>query len=140
MFALLNKVISNNNDNMKTYNLNEIMKSAHTMRKFRPEKYSTFSEALKKAWKVAKFNKEISDRRSETNAYHEAKKQEAKEYAERAARIASERAKRLAQAKEDKQCKRTECAARVAAECQVYGYGRVNHYSHFSGWGNYCGD
>ena len=50
------------------------MKSAHTMRKFRPEKYPTFSEALKKAWKVAKFNKEIADRRAETIAYHEAKK------------------------------------------------------------------
>ena len=50
---------------MKVYNLSEIMKSAHTMRKFRPEKYPTFSEALKKAWKVAKFNKEIADRRSE---------------------------------------------------------------------------
>lgn len=49
---------------MKVYNLSEIMKSAHTMRKFRPEKYPTFSEALKKAWKVAKFNKEIADRRA----------------------------------------------------------------------------
>ena len=39
------------------------------MRKFRPEKYPTFSEALKKAWKVAKFNKEIADRRAETIAY-----------------------------------------------------------------------
>ena len=47
---------------MKRYNLSEIMKSAHTMRKFRPEKYPTFSEALKKAWKVAKFNKEIASR------------------------------------------------------------------------------
>ena len=55
---------------MKVYNLSEIMKSAHTMRKFRPEKYPTFSEALKKAWKVAKFNKEIADRRAETIAYH----------------------------------------------------------------------
>ena len=53
---------------MKVYNLSEIMKSAHTMRKFRPEKYPTFSEALKKAWKVAKFNKEIADRRAETRS------------------------------------------------------------------------
>ena len=75
---------------MKVYNLSEIMKSAHTMRKFRPEKYPTFSEALKKAWKVAKFNKEIADRRAETIAYHEAKKQEAQELAARIARIESE--------------------------------------------------
>lgn len=65
---------------MKRYNLSEIMKSAHTMRKFRPEKYPTFSEALKKAWKVAKFNKEIADRRAETIAYHEARKQEARNW------------------------------------------------------------
>ena len=75
---------------MKRYNLSEIMKSAHTMRKFRLEKYPTFSEALKKAWKVAKFNKEIADRRAETIAYYEAKKQEAQELAARAARIESE--------------------------------------------------
>ena len=110
---------------MKQYNLSEIMKSAHTMRKFRPEKYPTFSEALKKAWKVAKFNKEIADRRAETIAYHEAKKQEAQELAARVARIESERAERI---------------AKVEAECLAYGYGRGEHYSSFSGWGNYCGD
>ena len=44
---------------MARYDLSSIMKSAHTMRKFRPEKYPTFSSTLKRAWKVAKFNKEI---------------------------------------------------------------------------------
>ena len=116
---------------MKVYNLSEIMKSAHTMRKFRPEKYPTFSEALKKAWKVAKFNKEIADRRAETIAYHEAKKQEAQELAARIARIESETAARIAM---------EERAAKVEAECLAYGYGRGEHYSSFSGWGNYCGD
>ena len=114
---------------MKVYNLSEIMKSAHTMRKFRPEKYPTFSEALKKAWKVAKFNKEIADRRAETIAYHEAKKQEAQELAARIA-MEVEAAKR----------EREERAAKVDAECLAYGYGRGEHYSSFSGWGNYCGD
>ena len=125
---------------MKRYNLSEIMKSAHTMRKFRPEKYPTFSEALKKAWKVAKFNKEIADRRAETIAYHEAKKQEAQELAARAAHIESERAERIAMEVEAAKREREERAAKVEAECLAYGYGRGEHHSSFSGWGNYCGD
>ena len=125
---------------MKVYNLSEIMKSAHTMRKFRPEKYPTFSEALKKAWKVAKFNKEIADRRAETIAYHEAKKQEAQELASRIARIESETAARIAMEVEAAKREREERAAKVEAECLAYGYGRGEHYSSFSGWGNYCGD
>lgn len=125
---------------MKRYNLSEIMKSAHTMRKFRPEKYPTSSIALKAAWKVAKFNKEIADGRAETIAYHEAKKQEAQEQAARVARIESERAERLAMEIEAAKREREEHAAKVEAECLAYGYGRGNHYSSFSGWGNYCGD
>lgn len=125
---------------MKRYNLSEIMKSAHTMRKFRPEKYPTFSVALKFAWKVAKFNKVIADRRAETIAYHEAKKQEAKEYADRVARIEAEAAERLAMRVEAAKREREERSAKVEAECLAYGYGRGEHYSSFSGWGNYCGD
>ena len=125
---------------MKVYNLSEIMKSAHTMRKFRPEKYPTFSEALKKAWKVAKFNKEIADRRAETIAYHEAKKQEAQELAARIARIESETAECIAMEVEAAKRERDERAAMVEAECLAYGYGRCDYYSSFSGWGNYCGD
>ena len=103
---------------MKVYNLSEIMKSAHTMRKFRPEKYPTFSEALKKAWK----------------------KQEAQELAARIARIESETAARIAMEVEAAKREREERAAKVEAECLAYGYGRGEHYSSFSGWGNYCGD
>ena len=125
---------------MKRYNLSEIMKSAHTMRKFRPEKYPPFSEALKKAWKVAKFNKEITDRRAETIAYHEAKKQEAQERAARVARIEAETAERIAMEVEAAKREREKRAAKVEAECLAYGYGRGEHYSSFSGWGNYCGD
>ena len=40
---------------------------------------------------------------------------------------------RLAKLKEQKY-------ASVEAECVAYGYGRGNHYSDWSGWGNYCGD
>lgn len=124
---------------MKRYNLSQIMKSAHTMRKFRPEKYPTFSDALKRAWKVAKFNKEIADRREETIAYHEAKKQEARERKERTARIEAERVAMLTAASKERKnrVERTSC---VEATSPEYGYGLGYHYSAFSGWGNYVGD
>lgn len=111
---------------MKRYNLSEIMKGAHNM--YRTGKYSTFADALRKSWKVAKFNKEIADRRAETIAYHEAKKQ---------AEI--EKAVWVAQVETGSKRKQEEIA-KVEAECRAYGYGMGNHYSAFSGWGNYCGD
>ena len=124
---------------MARYDLSSIMKSAHTMRKFRPEKYPTFSSALKRAWKVAKFNKEIADRREETIAYHEAKKQEARKRKERTARIEAEYVAMLATAREEGQRKiKNVCG--VEATGSAYGYGLGYHYSAFSGWGNYVGD
>lgn len=111
---------------MKRYNLSEIMKGAHNM--YRTGKYSTFADALRKSWKVAKFNKEIADRRAETIAYHEAKKQ-----------VEIEKAVWVAQVETGSKRKQEEIA-KVEAECQAYGYGLGNHYSAFSGWGNYCGD
>lgn len=129
---------------MKRYNLSEIMKAAHTMRKFRPEKYPTFSEALKRAWKVAKFKKEIADNRAETIAYHEAKKQEAQQLKERIDRVEAERKAMLEAAAEEGRRRREDRekreTTRIEDECLAYGYGRGNHYSSFSGWGNYCGD
>ena len=77
---------------------------------------------------------------SSTNAYHEAKKQEAQELAARIARIESETAERIAMEVETAKREREERSAKVEAECLAYGYGRGNHYSFFSGWGNYCGD
>ena len=124
---------------MKRYNLSQIMKSAHTMRKFRPERYPTFSAALKRAWKVAKFNKEIAERREETIAYHEAKKQEAQERKERTERMAVERAAMLVAASERRK-NRVERSSCVEASGGAYGYGMGYHYSVFSGWGNYVGD
>lgn len=124
---------------MKRYDLSSIMKSAHTMRKFRPEKYPTFSSALKRAWKVAKFNKEIADRREETIAYHEAKKQEARKRKERTARIEAEYVAMLATAREEGQ-RKIKNVSGVEATSSAYGYGLGYHYSAFSGWGNYVGD
>ena len=110
---------------MKQYNLSQIMKDAHSLRRNSPEKFSTFSQALKASWSMAKFRKQIEANRAETIAYHEAKKREAQEVAARA--------ERLAKLKEQKY-------ASVEAECVAYGYGRGNRYSAWSGWGNYCGD
>ena len=124
---------------MKRYDLSAIMKSAHTMRKFRSEKYPTFSDALKRAWKVAKFNKEIADRREETVAYHEAKKQEAQERKERVERIIAEHNAMLVSAKEEGQ-RKIQKVSSVEATSSAYGYGLGYHYSAFSGWGNYVGD
>ena len=117
---------------MKQYNLSQIMKDAHSLRRNSPEKFSTFSQALKASWSMAKFRKQIEANRAETIAYHEAKKREA-QVAARTARIDAERAERLAKLKEQKY-------ASVEAECVAYGYGRGNRYSAWSGWGNYCGD
>lgn len=124
---------------MARYDLSSIMKSAHTMRKFRPEKYPTFSSTLKRAWKVAKFNKEIADRREETIAYHEAKKQEARKRKERTARIEAEYVAMLATAREEGQ-RKIKNVSGVEATISAYGYGLGYHYSAFSGWGNYVGD
>lgn len=111
---------------MKQYNLSEIMKRAHNLYK-NTNKY-TWTEALKKSWKMAKFSKEVEARRAETIAYHEAKKQ---------AEI--EKAAWLAQVEAGARRKQEEIT-KVEAECWAYGYGMGNHYSAFSGWGNYCGD
>lgn len=124
---------------MKRYDLSAIMKSAHTMRKFRPEKYPTFSDALKRTWKVARFNKEIADRREETIVYHEEKKQEAQKRKERTARIEAEYVAMLATAREEGQ-RKIKNVSGVEATGSAYGYGLGYHHSAFSGWGNYVGD
>ena len=52
----------------------------------------------------------------------------------------AETAARIAMEVEAAKREREERAAKVEAECLAYGYGRGEHYSSFSGWGNYCGD
>ncbi len=63
---------------MTTYNLSQIMKDAHSLRRNSPERFSTFSQALKASWSMAKFRKQIEANRAETIAYHEAKKEKRK--------------------------------------------------------------
>ena len=41
---------------MKRYNLSQIMKRAHNLYNNARAKYPTFSDALRKSWKMAKFN------------------------------------------------------------------------------------
>lgn len=110
------------------YNKSEIMKAAHNM--YRTGNYKTFGDALRKSWKVAKFRVEIEARRTDTLIYMENKK---KEEAQKAAWIAKMEAERQERFKRMKSLK-------VEEECRSYGYGLGNHYSMFSGWGNYCGD
>lgn len=89
---------------------------------------------------MAKFRRTMEANRSETIAFHEARKREKQEIAERAERIRAERAERDEKQKEEAKAEQAARSASVEAECMAYGYGRGNHYSAFSGWGNYCGD
>ncbi|WP_368107288.1 hypothetical protein [Bacteroides nordii] len=67
---------------MKRYNLSQIMKRVHNLYNNARAKYPTFSDALRKSWKMTKFNvqvtESIKDIDTEKEA-QEAKKQEARE-------------------------------------------------------------
>lgn len=74
---------------MSTYNLSEIMTAAHKLHKNAKEKYPTFSDALKKAWQIAKFKvmitaktAELEEQAKASKAEEEAKRAEAKKAAE----------------------------------------------------------
>ncbi len=115
---------------MSRYNLSEIMKAAHNM--YATGKYTTFADALRRSWKVAKNRIAIKERREATEAYFAAKKQEQADNAAWSAKVAVMNQERLNE--------RMKEAAKVEAESKAYGYGLGNHYSMLSGWGNYCGD
>lgn len=115
---------------MNRYNLSEIMKAAHNM--YTTGKYTTFADALRRSWKIAKNRKAIEERREANEAYFEAKKQEQADNAAWSAKVAAMSQERLNE--------RMKEAEKVEAESKSYGYGLGNHYSMLSGWGNYCGD
>ena len=69
---------------MKKFDLHKIMGNAHKLYKNARAKYNTFSEALKKAWAMAKFEVRIAAGRMELEA--ECKAEETRK-AERKARI-----------------------------------------------------
>lgn len=127
--------INEYNKAMNRYNLSQIMSDAHRLRSNRPEKYQTFSLALKSAWRLAKSRNAREANRAETEAFFAAQKQAAREKAERIAQTEARRAEQMKEAT----YKQNE-AAKIESECFNYGYGRGNHYNMYSGWGNYCGD
>ena len=130
---------------MKQYNLSKIMKRAHQLYNNAHAKYPTFSEALKKSWKMAKFDAMITTNRPALEAETKAKKEAEQERKEQAAiqsilfnaQLEADRIKREAEAKAQRM--REEIAARKEnisySEYQdrlsrAMGYGR----------GCYCGD
>lgn len=130
---------------MKQYNLSKIMKRAHQLYNNARAKYPTFSEALKKSWKMAKFDAMITANRPALEAETKAKKEAEQERKEQAAiqsilfnaQLKADRIKREAEAKAQRM--REEIAARKEnisySEYQdrlsrAMGYGR----------GCYCGD
>lgn len=130
---------------MKRYNLSEIMKKAHNLYNNCRSKYPTFAEALKRSWKSAKFNVQVTESIKAIDAEKEvqkAKEQEAQEQAQIRsilfnAELEAQRIKREAEAKVERM--RAEIAARKAgityAEYQ-------NRLSQSMGYGcsSYCGD
>lgn len=130
---------------MKRYNLSEIMKRAHNLYNNAHAKYPTFSEALAKSWKMAKFNVWVAEQHQVREAEAKAKKEVEQERKEQAAiqsilfnaQLEADRIKREAEAKAQRM--REEIAARKEnisySEYQdrlsrAMGYGR----------GCYCGD
>lgn len=130
---------------MKRYNLSEIMKRAHNLYNNARAKYPTFSEALAKSWKMAKFNVWVAEQHQVREAEAKAKKEVEQERKEQAAiqsilfnaQLEADRIKREAEAKAQRM--REEIAARKEnisySEYQdrlsrAMGYGR----------GCYCGD
>lgn len=130
---------------MKQYDLSKIMKRAHNLYNNARAKYPTFSEALKKSWKMAKFDAMIAANRPAMEAEAKAKEEAEKERREQAAiqsilfnaQLEANRIKREAEAKAERM--KDEAAARKEgisySECQdrlsrAMGYGR----------GCYCGD
>lgn len=118
---------------MKRYNLSEIMKRAHNLYNNARAKYPTFAEALKKSWKMAKFNAWVKKESVILEAENKIK-------AEKKSLECEEAAKRYEVWETEQKARKEAEKARVEAECNAYGYGCDNHYSAWSGWGNYCGD
>lgn len=130
---------------MKKFNLSQIMKTAHNLRKNCPSKYTTFSMALKQSWKMAKFDLWRDEQRSALKAEtaaQEAKNQafreaSAKEYAINEMRRQEDRqvqdAKAKAQRLSDEVQARKQGISYSEYQCRIswqMGYGR----------GMYCGD
>lgn len=130
---------------MKRYNLSEIMKRAHNLYNNARAKYPTFSDALCKSWKMAKFNIQVTE--SIKAIYAEKEAQEAKEQEAReqaairsilfTAEQEAQRIKREAEAKTQRM--RNEIAACKAGISYAEYQNRISRSMGY-GYGSYCGD
>ena len=130
---------------MKRYNLSEIMKRVHNLYNNARAKYPTFSDALRKSWKMAKFNVQVTESIKAIDAEkeaQEAKEQEAREQAAIrsilfTAEQEAQRIKREAEAKAQRM--RNEIAACKAGISYAEYQNRINRSMGY-GYGSYCGD
>ena len=120
------------------------MKKAHNLYNNARAKHPTFSEALAKSWKMAKFNVWAAEQRHVHEAEEEAKEQEEREQAQIRsilfnAQLGADRIKREAEAKAQRM--RDE----IVAPKESISYNEYqNHVSQAMGYGRgsgfYCGD
>lgn len=121
------------------------MRNAHQLYKNARAKYPTFSDALKRSWKSAKFNVQVTESIKAMDAEKEAQKAKEQEEREQAqirsilftAELEAQRIKREAEAKAERM--RDEIAARK----QGLSYNEYqNQISRAMGYGcsHYCGD
>lgn len=130
---------------MKRYNLSEIMKKAHNLYNNARAKYPTFAEALKRSWKMAKFNVQVADSIKAIDAEKEtqkAKEQEARAQAQIRsilfnAELEAQRIKVTAEAKAQRL--REENAARKQGISYNEYQNRISRAMGY-GCGSYCGD
>lgn len=130
---------------MKRYDLSKIMKRAHNLYNNARAKYPTFSEALKKSWKMAKFDAMIAANRPAMEAEAKAKEEAEKERREQAAiqsilfnaQLEADRIKREAEAKAERM--KDEAAARKEGISYSEYQDRLSRAMGY-GRGCYCGD
>ena len=130
---------------MKQYDLSKIMKRAHNLYNNARAKYPTFSEALKKSWKMAKFDAMIAANRPALEAEAKAKEEAEQERKEQAAiqsilfnaQLEADRIKREAEVKVQRM--REEMSARKENLSYNEYQDRLSRAMGY-GCGCYCGD
>ena len=130
---------------MKRYDLSKIMKRAHNLYNNCRSKYPTFSEALKKSWKMAKFDAMMAEQRTAMEAEAKVQAAAGQERKEQAAiqsilfnaQLEADRIKREAEAKAE--LMRDEIEARKKGLSYNEYQDRLSRAMGY-GYGHYCGD
>ena len=130
---------------MKRFNLSQIMKRAHQLYNNARAKNPTFSEALKKSWRMAKFDAMLAANRPAMEAEAKAREEAEKERREKAAiksilfnaQLEANRIKREAEAKAESI--RDEIVARKEGISYNEYQNRISRAMGY-GCGAYCGD